>query len=373
MIRVIANRCIVLACLAVSSASAGTVRADERLDIDIEEIIRRVTQWRSSFINLRVGWELRSSPETRDAVEEWPPPNPDSGSLFCRKEWIWADHGLDLIEDRSFFYEDGSSREHDIEAFNGPKGVVFRALFHKPPAGPEEFKTLRLRGLGVGKPISPIQRTPLSGLYWPGDAAWLPDILTKWKWKLEKIENAGGEPCARIVVTLNDLVDTLWLSISHDCLVRRHRVENLSHQRAGFDLIVDEFQRLDSDLWFPKRGRIQLRPIARDGASVANENQIFVVTNAAVNQPLDLSRFDPPTPAAGTVVDDHGRSYRHGVSTGAPDQSTATMANGQSLSSAPSAAPPNSGWFWSASLVGISILLLTIGLWFSRRTKEGPS
>ncbi|HEX5444774.1 MAG TPA: hypothetical protein VFW87_13125 [Pirellulales bacterium] len=336
------------------------------------EITRRVTQWRGSFVNLRVVWELRSLPETDDAVVDWPaPPSPAEGRLFSRMEWIWADHGLDFLEDWSFFYEDGTSRIHSIEAFNGPKGVVFRALYRKSPNEPEEFKALHLDGLGIGKPTSPKVRAPVEALYWPGDAAWLPEMLSKWTWTLGEFESVGGEPCARIEATPPgadaNFTEIVWLDLEHDCLVRRYRRPSLPGIRVGGDFIVDEFQQLEDGIWFPKRGRLQL-------GGTPHENHLFVVTEAAVNRALDLARFDPPAPVVGTVVDDHGRAYRHGVSSASVAQpAPASLDARQARARALSAAPPTRGWFWSAFLATISIMFLAIGLWFSHRTQGSRS
>lgn len=364
-----------VAVLAWTCGNAAPVGADDPPSIDLDEISRRLTQWRASFVNVRVVWELRSLPETDEPVgDEWSwPPDPAAGSLFDRDEWIWADHGLDLLEERSFFYEDGGSRIHSIEAFNGPKGVVFRAQFRRLTEGkPEEFSDLLLAGLGAGKPTSRKVRTPVKELYWPANAAWLPEMLSKWKWKLEEIEDVAGEPCARIVpVPGGDdgkaYFGVLWLDLNHDCLVRRHRRPEIAGQISGVDFIVDEFQRLEGGIWFPKRGRIQL-------GGTPHENHLFVVTEAAVNQSLDLSRFNPPAPAVGTVVDDHGRSYTHGVSTAQAVQEAKTNGAGEKKSGASSAVPPTSSWVWpSAALAAVSIVFLTIGFWFSHRNNEERS
>lgn len=356
---------------------ASFVHAQDDANIDLAEIARRVTAWRASFVNVRVVWEVRGLPETNETVVEWPPP-PDagSGSLFGRQEWIWADHGLDLLEDRFFFYDDGSSRRHSIETFNGPKGVVFRAQFRKPKDGPEELEDLLLQGLGAGKPISAFTRTPMWGLYWPNSAQWLPELLSEWKWNLAAIEDVGGEPCARIEAVQPgdlgvDFTEILWLDLNHDCLVRRQSSPAIAGRRTSRDFIVDEFQRLEGAIWFPKRGRLQL------GGTQSNDNQIFVVADAAVNQSIDLTRFEPPTPAVGTVVDDHGRSYRYGVPAPAVQQSANVNAAGTKSGEMPggaSAAPPTPGWlWWSAGLVSVSVVFLVAGFWFSHQKREDPS
>lgn len=350
--------------------------AENEVGISLDEITRRLTEWRSSFVNLHVVWDLKTLPESNDAVEEWPPPpDPATGDLFSRQEWIWADHGLDLHEKASFFYEDGSSKVRVIDAFNGPKGVVFRAQFEKPLGSPEVFRDLLLRGLGTGKPTTSISRAPARGLYWPSSAAWLPEVLSEWKVTSEGSEKVVGELCSRIsaqpVATDAASAIVLWVDLNHGCLVRRYRSPTIPQQRLGNDFVVDEFQLVDG-VWFPKRGRLQL-------GGTPHENQMFIVTKAEFNQSLDLSRFEPPKPAVGTVVDDHGKTYKYGefspreVTGKEPSDGGPINRNAESTWH-PSAAPPATTWVWSsAGLVAASVIFLTLGFLLSRRKKEDRS
>lgn len=218
----------------------------------------------------------------------------------------------------------------------------------------------------------------MRGLYWPGTVAWLPDKLAEWNWRLEGIESIDGQPCARIVTKLPDFTDVdvmqiLWLSLNHDCLVRRFRSPEVERRIAGRDFIVDEFQRLDGDVWFPKHGRIQLG----NRGSGPNENQLFVVTEAAVNQSLDLARFEPPTPRVGTSVNDHGRTYKYGVSdvrgsAGAGGNAAREPSLGAGYRNS-LATPPAPSWQpWSIALVATSVVFLILGFWLAyRNRKEG--
>lgn len=369
--------------LAWCCARVAPIRADESANIDLDEIKRRVTEWKGSFVNLRAVWEVRSLPETNEEIDIGSsPPDPESAKVFARDEWIWADHGLDLYDEQTFFHDDGSAKIHAIDVFNGPKGVAWRADMNRPSKGPEQFRNLQLFGLGVGKPVSIKDRVPLRGLYWSGSAHWLSDVLLEWNWKLEGLETVGGEACARIVATRPDVADAtiveiLWLDLNHDCLVRRYKVPAVPMRWAGRDFVVDEFQRLEGDIWFPKRGRIQLGSKGRDGAAGANENQLFIVTEAAVNQSLDLARFDPPTPPTGTHVSDRGKSYRFGVSTGQGPMGANSKASGEppfdpnGIMSRVHAAPPSASWIvWSSALAAMSVVLLGAGFWLSQRKRK---
>lgn len=363
---------VLAACCCLGSSRAG---AEDAAAITLEDITRRVTEWRNSFVNVRVVYELRSLPETEKAVDEWPPPpDPETAPLFARSEWIWADHGLDLLERRLFFYEDGTSKVHSIDVFNGPKRFVFRAQFNKASADvPEKYLDLQMFGLGVGKPISRMSRDAVEGLYWPVSAEWLPEILAKWKWTLETVEDIGGQPCARIATRRVERdnhawFDVLWLDLDHDCLVRRNRARAIDGQwaQAGRDFIVDEFQRLDVGIWFPKRGRDQL-------AGTPHENHLIVVTEAAVNESVDLARFDPPSPRPGTVVSDNIGYF--GSAIGGPagqgsrgDQPPSTNAGAVARRTA-AAGTPRWVW-WSAALLSVSVVFLGAGFWFSRHRQE---
>lgn len=365
----------VTALVAWCFSGAPRARADDAASISLEEITRRVTEWRSSFVNVRVVWELRSLPETDKALDEWPPPlDPDGARLFGRREWIWADHGLDLLEDWFFFHEDGSSKVHSINAFNGPKRVVFSANFRKPAADvPEQYLGRQLFDLGVGKPISSISRDAVEGLYWPGFAEWLPEVLSKWEWKLEAVEDIHGQPCARIAARRDETADlawfeVLWLDLDHDCLVRRHRARSLAGQfvQGGRDFVVDEFQRLDEGIWFPKRCRSQL-------GGTRHENHLIVVTEVAVNESVDLARFDPPPPREVTVASDNAADGRsggsvNGVSAAAQPESAAANTNMALRRSAERRTP--SWLWWSAALASVSVVFLGAGFWLSRHRQE---
>lgn len=354
--------------------NGAPARGEDPASIDLEEIARRLTQWRDSFVNVRVVWDLRRLPTTDEAVVEWPaPPAAETGSLISRDEWIWADDGLDLIENRSFSYAEGRSEARSIEAFNGRKGVMFRASFRRPPTGAEEFTVLELKALGSGKPTSQKPRTPMVGVYWSDNAAWLPEMLSQGIWKLEGIEHVGGEPCARLAAARREaphfpiattFATTLWLDLNHACLVRRLRRFDAPPQTSGIDFIVDEFQRIQAGIWFPKHGRIQLggRP---------HQNHTFVVTEVAVNQSLDPARFDPPTPDVGTLVDDHGKVYRHGVTNAQAAQGAKSNGAGKTKSGDSSPTPPTSGWLWaSAAVASVLVVALAAGFWYSRQKRD---
>lgn len=339
-------------------AGANPAYSDETT-ASLSEIVRRVTDWRDSFASLQVTWEVRSLPESDSEVVDWSaPPEPESARLFARDEWIWADHGLDLFEHRAFYWTEGAVGVHTKEVFNGPKGTVFRASFRKPPGGAEQLDQLELSGLGTGKPTSRISRGPMDGLYSPGTATWLPEILTSWNWKVESVDEVCGNPCVRISGRHPESTDVssvhiLWLDLNHDCLVRRYR----RPVKGGFDFIVDEFQQLQNGIWFPKRGRRQLN-------STPYENHLIVVTEAYVNQPVDLARLEPPALEVGTVVNDgHGRIYRYGVAH-APSVPNANrdLVDPTTTVSPLSAAPPSFNWLWySGPMLCVSILLVLLG------------
>lgn len=356
-----------VAILAGIAGSSAPACAQDTAEIDLAEITRRLEAWRASFVNLRVVWELRElSTTATQPLPAWSPPaDPEDARLFLRKEWIWADDGMDLLESSGV----GAERRRTVEVFNGRKGVVFRAAYARPKQGPEELKLLSIRGLGVGKPISVKSRQPMEGVYWNASARWLPELLSEWEWTWEGIEEIGGERCARIVPApgtpgLGSSRPVIWVDLNHDCLVRRYLTPRTDDpERAWTDFIVDEFQRLPNGIWFPKRGRLQLQPEPL--------NQLWVVTEVAVNEPLDLRRFQPPAPTKGTLMDEGGRSYVYGAPRARPQNGGEPTSNADTIPGdrhARSATPPPPAWrWWSGALLILSFLFLAAGFWFWRR------
>lgn len=339
--------------------------------VDLGYLTEQLTLWQSSFANIHAVWELRSLPEGK-AVETWTEfkPSSDSPPPFALDEWIWADHGLDRFESFAFHNKPGATQVRTIDVFNGPEQITFRADYRKSPDRPEEFKQLSVGdGSGVGKPVSLKSRTPLDGLYWPAGAMWLPEMLGRWNWKLEGIEDVLGNPCARIVATQAEvtdaqLVEILWLDLNHNCLVRRHKSPLVPKRRLGKDFIVDEFQLVDGQIWFPIRGRLQMY----SNPSKSELEQTFQVTKVEFNQSLDLAKFRPPAPVMGTVVSDgHGNVYTHGN----PTQNPPVSANKPLAGSVPSATPPtSSATVLSTTLIFLSIALVAAGCWFRVRNQE---
>ena len=345
-------------------------------EVDLGQITQRLKTWRSSFVSLRLVYETRRlSTSTTDPLIDWPAPaDPKEGRLFARTEWVWSDDGMDLWEELPW-KADG---QRSMDVFNSRQGVSFRASYKWKNHGPEKLQLLKILGTGVGKPISWTGRTPVLGLYWNSSARWLPEVLSEWTWTLEGFDEIGGELCARIAPA----PDTpglgarriLWIDLSRDCLVRRYLTFwDDDPGRRWKDFIVDEFQRMPNGLWLPKRGRLQFE--------VEGRNQHWEVTEAAINEPLDLRRFKPPTPVVGTLVVKGGAApYRHGTSPPRRGASPSGQQNGigetANANQIPSrsATPPNSGWiWWSGGLAIASLIFLAAGLWFRRKRLEDPS
>jgi hypothetical protein len=376
------RKCLtVVALLACFCGAPAPVRGQDHDGITLDEIKRRLTDWRSSFVNLRVVWELRKLPETTEPELAWSaPPDAQEGKLWERKEWIWAEDrdGLDLVEWWSFFDSDGSVKAHSRDVYKGEKDAVLRAQYARLKEGaPEEFVRLELWGPWARR-ASPVMRMPLWGLFWGGvgPGTWLADVLSQRQCKLEEIEEIDGQPCARLTTAERgpggqpmpgfEFIEVLWLDLNHDCLVRRRRSPAVAQQSDGLDFIVDEFQRLDEGIWFPKRGRMQTGSTRPDGSRDPNEVQMFVVTEAGVNQSLDLARFETPAPTVDTFVTDYrtGASYKNGVEAVSRPGPARFVPQPMPGSVVPDWA------FWATGLASVSMVLLTSGLWFARRNRK---
>ncbi|MGH7135427.1 MAG: hypothetical protein ACREHD_06780, partial [Pirellulales bacterium] len=365
---------------------AHALRAATPESIDFDDIQRRLVEWRAPLANLRIVWEEMALPPSNVPLVESPPPaEAENSPPFSRTEWIWSDQGFDLLNSRQFFYVQGSKavdgEVHSIDTFNGPKRGLFHAHFRKSKNEEvEKFVQLDLIGLGDAKPTSAIERTPLRGLYWPLTAQWLPEIISpestemispESKWKLERIEEVAGEPCARLSEAPYRHGTTLWLDINHGCLVRRYQSQGFPGNQLGFDFLVDEFQQLNGSIWFPKRGRIQMGAMGTGGTPAPSKNQMFVVTEAAVNQSIDMARFEPPTPDARTIVHDQGSPFTEVISAWRrqnPDSAVPPTAEKEWLR----AASAMSGWQALRFILAGALVVFLIGLFLlSRRRRQG--
>lgn len=262
-----------------------------------------------------------------------------------------------------------------MDVYNGEKEVVFRASFARPKVGAEVLRELAIRGIGIGKPIMAESLAPLDGLYWPGSATWLPDLLSSSaSWKLDGFESINGINCVRIsgrpfeTTVGDDWVETLWIDPAHDFLVRRYLASG--QISAKKDYIVDEFQKMPNGLWFPKRGRIQLQ-------SNPYENQLWVVTEATMNGSINDPRFAVPEPEIGTIVDSNGRVFQKGMSPRTTEAKNSTNSGQMQKDMSPVsnlAKLPTSQWFaWSIALAMVSVFFLIVGLWFRHKQKGSKS
>ena len=338
--------------------------------INLEQIQATAAKWRASFVNIRLVYERRSLPALDEPLLNVTPLETNSAPLFGQDEWIWADHGVDLLDSRAFYWSPGKVGYRNVDVFNGPKGIAFRANYQNSIEQVEELKAIQIQGIGLGKPISSIDRTAMRGLYWADAVEWLPEKLIKWECTVEGIEPVLGASCAKISSRYSARgkdthIDILWLDLEHDCLPRRYQELPNSIRKIGADFVVDEVQQLESGLWFPKRARLQLQ-------TKPPQNQMIVVTEAEVNLSLDATRFDSPAPITGTVVTDGrtGKVYTHGQQS--PQQNLIAKSNPSPNSSSPSAVPQAaSGKGWLIALICMSITMLVVGLWFRKKDMRG--
>lgn len=313
---------------ALSTIAAANGADSDRIDLD--ELARRQAKWRASFVSLHVLYDVRGLPAVEEPTDHWsfPPPDPESAPLWNRVEWFRSDDGLELFDDRCFYWNPGSTGVRDLDVFNGPEGRRFRASYRRPP-NVEQEKLIEFWLLEPGNgPPTPFTPRPMEGVYWSGESAWLSDVLVKGKWKLEGIEDVVGAPCARISAG----GATLWLDLDHDCLVRRYQRTSNRTDFVAWDFIVDDFQQLPNGIWFPSRGRNRF----------GDQHHLFVVTKAEVNPSLDPARFEPPALEDETRVIDQRRPVRE-------------------IGREPATLDINSPWVRTLGWVSLAFLVLVFG------------
>jgi len=103
---------LLIALLEVFGTHRTSVCAADDSNINLPLVMERLNEWRSSFVNLHIKWELRVLPtDTESSLSEWAPATDWANArMFDRLEWIWADHGMRLLESQSFLDPEGGSR-----------------------------------------------------------------------------------------------------------------------------------------------------------------------------------------------------------------------------------------------------------------------
>lgn len=345
--------------------------AQEEPEIDLPYLIKQLQEWRASFVSLHLSWERRELTETTSQpLPDWSPPeNWQDTRPSTWFNWVWAEHGIDIL-DQEWVHHDDGGRSRTLDVFNADKNVKYHAVYEYPEQGDEIFKRLTTRWVGAEKPISHTERHPTTGLYWPGTASWLSEHLESHSsdWKLDGFEDVNGARCARVVGKKHkndDSIETLWLDLDHNCLVRRYL--RSGEKVVNLDRYIDEFQQLSNGIWFPLRGRAQMK------TSYAPDiyNSLWTVTRVSVNQPLYDYRLDPPEPEYGTIVEKGGMQYVHGVTRKYPPDLSTSQGNEDSNNRAilDSDDPLSSEWVWWT--IGISIVVAV--LMFRRKRIEEKS
>jgi len=329
----------------------------------LDEIIRTLNEWRESFVNIRVVWEMRNPEELREARPELAS-RESVDDFYSHHEWIWADHGASRFDVRQFV--DGRVDYHDLFAWDGPRLTSFQAVHKQVPGEPEFLELLHIHRMPAAQPRSCFAIVPLKYVWLAGGGRWLGEFLAvgEGKFEFEGYGEIDDIRCARVKID-NSL---LWLDPQHGFLPRR-----IDRQKTGETAVgrftVDEFRRLESGIWFPMNGTNY------SWTDPADHVARWVVTEVAVNERLDPKLFEPPAPHLGTNIIDGrtGRVSRHGAkrdrASTEQDMAEQAQSNLAPLANPVSAQVPRYRWFWwSGGLLGISVVVLGIGMWLSRRS-----
>jgi hypothetical protein len=190
--RRVARRTLLLFIIALPlSGTAGSSSAFGDTDPTITDVVKQLQQWRESFANLRLVWEVR----TADGKATGGGSPPDSAP-FVQQEWVWADHGVSRIQ--MTFLTGNRQGMRFLDTWHGPKNIAFQATYAEKPGVGQVLTSLETGGLGAPKPISSIARTPLMGLYSNTAAEWLGELLAEWNSTIDSFELVDGSRCARI-------------------------------------------------------------------------------------------------------------------------------------------------------------------------------
>jgi len=320
---------------------------------DLKTIIQTLKHWRLSFTNVRLVYESWDPTMlgNKDVVR------PSRDDRFNRTEWVWSDIGA--IRTEYWIYDDGEVQYRGVTANDGRILEGFRATYPRVPERPGFLEKLHLYGMVSPRPASFHGVRPLHELYRANEAKWLDEVLTDSEPFLEGYEDVEGAMCARLRVGTS----LIWLDAGHDFLVRRSRPVDGDLHHWRFD--VNDFQRVDG-IWFPKRVTDVVVRAER------TDTTHWLVTDVAVNQPLDPALFEAPDPMVGTLVVDErsGRTYEYGNREKRPGEARErriaeeARQNALAMGSPVAIRTSGSGLLeWSAVLLAASMIIFGITVW----------
>ncbi|MBL8811510.1 MAG: hypothetical protein JNM43_15170 [Planctomycetaceae bacterium] len=297
-----------------------------------------VSWWRVGLADMHLVYERYSLPPGKCDLLTTVVEGPEASlRKFSETEWLWAERGLRLCDDR-LFGTSGHVGVRNVNIFNGSTNLWTRIHYQGQPGGTEKMVSLEVQFPSAE--MSGFLSGPLQGLSFPLGS--LCDVLQEKSWIVEGTDKILGAECIRI--RRDGKTEWMWLDLSHHAIPRRHFVQ--FGQGSGGDYVVDELQQLDGGLWFPKLARVQLQ----NPGEISN--QLIVVTKAEVNLAIDPARFEPPTPEPATVVVDVRKGSARAVPAKVPEVSSLDADDSFST------AAPRSGKSWHWLLLGVPLVLV---------------
>ena len=205
-------------------------------------------------------------------------------------------------------YAGNQLEQHVLQGQDGRVLDSFLATY-EPRSNQEEFlKLLQLTKMKSSKPRSAFGTTPLYMLWLGGVGRWLGEYLADGKGALDGFREIDGVRMPQIKIGAEAKIgaEIVWLDPRRGFLPIKAEPAT---DRGGSLFSVDEFERLESGVWFPKKGtdRLPEKPAA--------ETTYWTVVKVAVNEPLPPGIFQAPEPMIGTLVEGTrlGRSSPSGV------------------------------------------------------------
>lgn len=265
---------------------------DERPDLD--EIIRRLTEWRGSFSRLRMVYEQRNPGQLQKHQPELVQTGNPS-DFFRRFELIITNTEWRRHESWEYMGRGGTLSSHNLWGVNDRQR--FAASYGTVESTGGAPAELTLGHVFQSVAHSPAQVMPLTHLcISTHENDWLANLLQRSRPQIAEYGKVDGCRCAALTWPPDSNVK-LWLDLDHDCLPRLREQTNADPDKPD-RFHVEEFLRLSNGRWFPARGTDS------SGTLPTDETHHWVVTDVAVNEDIPLSRFSPPEPGPDTWVTD---------------------------------------------------------------------
>ncbi len=328
--------------------------SQERQTVDREVVMAELRNWRENVTSLKLTWRSHSDRDVRSVLG-------DSisqevvDSYFNELSFEWDE--VDGLRIEIWGYERGVLHYHEAWGWAVNERISWKATYEVTD-GMEKMRELKIGIMNSATPQGQIGIRPLLGWYLPQTAQWLPDVI-------ELPEICEINETTGWLSFEESPHQTLELSPKHGFMIAR--VTSKIDGQSSYNT-VQEYKEVAPGIWLPILG---YHSYPEGDTDIRNTTE-WRVDIACINEPILITRFLPPEPDKGTVIENEisNKNYRHAFSQLDRMNEIAEMAvEGARSYQNPWLFGRTVAWWMQRGLVGLAILLIVSAM-VSRRVSS---